>query len=131
MATAPNFASTTLPPDIVQLTTANTNRDGTGTMVKVATGTSAGIVTEQLRVTATGTTTAGMIRFFLSLNGGTSKFFLTEAPVLGANPSGTAQAFTTVVDALTGLTLQGTTTELYAATHNAETFNVIHHKAGL
>ncbi|WP_299016810.1 hypothetical protein [uncultured Caulobacter sp.] len=131
MATTPNYAATPLPPDIVQLTAANTNRDGTGTMVKVATGTASGIVTEQLRVTATGNTTSGMIRFFLSLNGGTSKFFLTEAAVLGATPSGTAPAFTTVVDALTGLTLQGTTTELYAATHNAETFNIIHHKAGL
>lgn len=131
MATAPNYASTSLPPDIVQLTAANANRDGSGTMVKVATGTAAGIVTEQLRVTATGATTTGMIRFFLSLNGGTSKFFLTEAQVLPMTPTGTTQAFTTVVDALTGLTLQGTTTELYAATNNAETFNVIHHKAGL
>ncbi|PIB91407.1 hypothetical protein [Caulobacter sp. FWC2] len=131
MAIAPNYASNPLAPDIVQLTAANTNRDGTGTMVKVATGTAAGIVTEQLRVTATGNTTAGMIRFFLSLNSGSTKSFLTEVPVVGMTPAGTAQAFTTVVDALTGLTLQGTTTELYAATNNAETFNVFHHKAGL
>ena len=76
MATTPNYAATPLPPDIVQLTAANTNRDGTGAMVKVATGTASGIVTEQLRVTATGNTTSGMIRFFLSLNGGTSKFLI-------------------------------------------------------
>jgi hypothetical protein len=131
MAIAPNYASTPLPPDVVQLTAANANRDGTGTMVKVATGTTAGVVTEQIRVTATGLTTAGMIRFFLSLNGGSTKSLLAEVPVLGMTPAASAPAFTTVVDALTGLTLQGTTTELYAATNNAETFNVFHHKAGL
>jgi hypothetical protein len=131
MATAPSYASNPLAPDIVQISTANTARDGTGTMVALTTGTTSGVVVEQIRVTAVGTTTAGAVRFFLSTDGGTTKRLLVEVLVAANTPSGTNPAWTKVVDDLTGLTLFGTSTILYAATNNAETFNVFNHKAGL
>ena len=54
MATAPNFASTPLAPDIVQLTAANTNRDGTGTIVAAFTTSASGSRIERIEVKATG-----------------------------------------------------------------------------
>lgn len=131
MAAAPAYASTPLKPDIVQISAANTNRDGTGTLVSVTVGTAQGVVTEQVRVSAVGVTTAGMVRFFLSNDGGATKRFLCEIAVTAITPSATQAGFTKVVDDLTGLTLFDTQTILYAATHNAEIFNIFHHKAGL
>lgn len=131
MASSPNYASQPLAPDVVQISAANTNRDGTGTVVLVTSGSESGVVLEQVRVTAVGVTMTGMVRFFLSTDGGISKRLLVETPVRPVNPGADTQAFTEIVDALTGLTLCGEDTHLYAATHNAETFNVFSHKAGL
>lgn len=131
MSASPNFASVPLAPDVIQISTANTNRDGTGTMGTLTTGTSNGVVIEQITVTATGTTTAGMLRFFLSIDGGSTRRLIDEVLVTAQTPSGTARAFTVVVDDLTGLVLQGTNTILYVSTNNAETFNVVAQKAGL
>jgi hypothetical protein len=131
MSSTPNFASTALAPDLVQISTANTNRDGTGTLGTLTTGTTSGVVIEQVTVTATGTTTAGVLRFFLSVDGGTTKGLIHEELVLAQTPSGTARAFTIDVDALAGLMLLTTNTILYASTNNAETFNVLVQKAGL
>lgn len=131
MAAAPNYASVALPPDIVQVSGANTNRDGTGTLVAVTTGTANGVVLEQVRIEAPATTTAGMIRFFLSNDGGATKRLFCEKTVTAIAPSGTTPAFSALIDDLVGLTLQNANTVLYAATHNAETFNIFSHKAGL
>ena len=131
MSSSPNFASTPLAPDVIQISTANTNRDGTGTLGTLTTGTSSGVVIEQITIQATGTTTAGMIRFFISTDGGTTKRLVQETIVTAATPSGTVQAFTINVSALAGLVLLTTNTILYAATNNAETFNVIAQKSGL
>lgn len=131
MSSTPNFASTPLAPDLIQVSTANTNRDGTGTLVTLTTGTTAGVVIEQVSITATGTTTAGMIRFFLSINGGTDKRLINEVIVTAVTPSGTAQAFSVYAPALEGLVLLTTSTILYASTNNAETFNILAQKSGL
>lgn len=131
MSSAPSYASVPLKPDMARLTAANTNRDGSGTLVQVTAGTAQGVVTEQIRVTAEGATTAGMVRFFLSNDGGASKRLLTEVSISAITPSATLAAFSTTVDALTGLTLYDPQTILYATTHNAEVFNIFHHKAGL
>lgn len=131
MSSSPNFASTALAPDLVQISTANTNRDGTGTLGTITTGTSSGVVIEQVTVIATGTTTAGVLRFFLSADGGTTKRLIHEELVVAQTPGSTALAFTVDVDALAGLVLLTTNTILYASTNNAETFNVLVQKAGL
>ncbi|NBX74718.1 MAG: hypothetical protein EBQ89_10555, partial [Alphaproteobacteria bacterium] len=65
MATDPNFAGTPLAGN-AQISTANTNRDGTGTLGTVVTAGASGSRIEEIVIEATGTTTAGMIRLFLN-----------------------------------------------------------------
>lgn len=131
MATTPNFAATALAPDVVQISTANTNRDGTGTLGTVTTGTTAGVVIENITIKATGTTTAGCVRFFISTDTGTTKRLIAEIVVNAITPGASTATFFSNVPQLEGLVLVGTTTILYASTHNAETFNVIAEKSGL
>ena len=131
MGASPNYASNPLPPNIIQVSAANTNRDGSGTVVELTKGTVAGVVLEQVRIEAAGVTTSGMIRFFLSIDNGATKRLFCEKPVTAITPSATTQAFSALVDDLVGLTLQDANTILYAATHNAEVFNIFSHKAGL
>lgn len=131
MAAAPSYASTPKKPDIIQVSVANTNRDGTGTLVPICAGDASGVVTEQLRIVAVGATTLGMVRFFLSNDTGATKRLIAEMPVTAITPSATQKAFAAEVPDLAGLTLYDPATILYAATHNAETFNIFHHKAGL
>lgn len=136
MATTAQFtAQPTL--EITPISTANTGRDGSGTITAVAvapsTGAGPGVGKRISRVVvqATGTTTAGMIRFFLSLDGGTTWRLYAEAPVTARTPSGTVDAFRTEVEALVGLMLPGgNLARLGAAPHNAETF-VVTVEAGL
>ena len=115
-----------------QVSTANTNRDGTGTIVTSATGPStaaaAGVGERITRVTvqATGTTTAGVIRFYLSLDNGTTNRLLVEKLVTAITPSTTLAAFRMEVPELVGLVLPGGGQALLrASTNNAETFNII------
>jgi hypothetical protein len=51
---------------IAQVSTANTNLDGTGTLAIIAAAGATGTRIDGLLIKATGTTTAGMIRFFLT-----------------------------------------------------------------
>ena len=131
MAAAPNYAAVALPPDVVQISAANTNRDGSGTLVAVTVGTANGVVLEQVRIEATGNTTAGMVRFFLSIDNGVTKRLFCEKLVTQVSAGPTTPSFSALVDDLVGLTLQNANTILYAATHNAEQFNIFSHKAGL
>jgi hypothetical protein len=115
-----------------QLTTANTNRDGTGTIVTIATGpsTTAGIgvgkrITRVL-VQATGTTSSGVLRFYLSLDNGTTNRLILERLVGPSTPSTAVLAYRTEISELVGMILPGGGQALLrASTNNAETFNVI------
>lgn len=128
MAVNPNFASTPLAAQ-AQVSTANTNRDGTGTLVTVVTGASTGSRVDDIVIQATGTTTAGMVRLFLSLDNGTTNRLIREIPVAAVTPSGTVQAFRAELYDL-GIILPNATALLRASTHNAETFNVVATRAG-
>jgi hypothetical protein len=121
MAANPAFASTSRTGS-VQVATANTNRDGTGTVVDVLTGVAAGTKVFEVVVQATGTTTAGMVRLYYF--DGTNTRLLDEVPVTAVTPSASAAAFRArrVYD---NLIIAGSTHKLQASTHNAETFNVI------
>jgi hypothetical protein len=130
MATEPQFAATPIL-EVAQVTAANTNRDGTGTIVTVASGTAAGKRISRVTIQATGTTTAGMIRFYFSPDGGTTNRLIGEVAVTAATPSGTVSAFSTLATALVGLILPGTSAQLRASTHNAETFNILIESGGL
>lgn len=135
MTTSPAYVDR---PDIqyCAISVANTNRDGTGALGTVCTGpvtaAGAGVLARIERVTikAVGTTTAGMIRFFVSNDGGTTKRFLTEFPVTAVTPSASGVSFESTVPGLVGLKLSGGNGSaaqaiLYAATEKAETFHVI------
>ena len=119
-----------------QVSTANTGRDGTGTLATVFTAGTSGARIDSILIQATGTTTAGMIRFFESIDGGTTKRLVGEVAVTAATPSGTVSAFSSIIGNgdSSGFMKKGYVLEanaiLYASTHNAETFNVIPNFAG-
>lgn len=135
MTSSPAYASIPLLPDNKQVTTANTNRDGTGTPVQISVGPTGGSpvghVIEQIIIQAVGNCTAGMIRFFLSIDGGTTIRLIDEVPVLAVTPSGIVQAFRTSAPDLIGLVLANNSAILYATTNNTETFNIIVQKSGI
>lgn len=120
--------------EISQVSTANANRDGSGTTVEVAAGpstaqgTGVGKRIAAVLIQATGTTTAGMIRFFLSTDGGTTKRLIAETVIPAVTASATAAAYAVSVPVLADLVLQGQVSsnscKLYASTEKAETFNI-------
>lgn len=105
----------------IQISTANTNRDGTGAMGTLLTGATNGSLVRQVSIKATGTTTAGIIRFFLEKSGG-SKRLVGELPVAAVTPSSSVPTFETAWYP-TNFRLQNGDI-LYASTEKAETFNV-------
>jgi hypothetical protein len=123
----------------VAISTANTNRDGTGTMTILWTAPAfvdatnpGGSRIERIVVQATGTTTAGMVRIFVSndatANTAANTFLYEEVPVTAATPSTTVQAYSTVLQAVTYQTLFpimiGPGCTLRVSTANAESFVV-------
>lgn len=117
MATTSQYVSTPKSPT-VSISTANTNRDGsTGTYGTVMTAGSSGSRVDRLNITATGTTTAGMVRLFLG------SAMIREIPVIAVTPSSTQPAWSADVIFDNGLILQASAV-LKASTNNAETFNV-------
>lgn len=123
MSTAPAFAST--PRNAIgQVTAANTARDGTGTVVTVFTAGAAGSKIERVRIQATGTTTAGVVRLFI--HDGTNFRLLREVLVGAITPSVTVEAFSANVDLSTPdqVIVLPIGYSLRASTNNAETFNV-------
>lgn len=134
MATSAQY-STSPTIDVSQLTTANTNRDGSGTTVEIAagpttaSGSGVGKRIVGVVVKATGTTTLGMIRFFLSVDGGTTKRLVDEVAVAAVTASATQAAWSGIAPNLSQIILPGqvssNTQKLYASTEKSETFNVI------
>lgn len=110
------------PAESAQLSAANTNRDGSGTLVDLFTAGTFGAILAKVELVATGTTTAGVIRLFLY--DGTNNRLYDEVLVSAITPSASVEVWsTTLILALTlkpGWKLKG-------ATHNAETFNVVTH----
>ncbi len=109
---------------VVQVSTANPNRDGTGTLGTLATGVADGKILEGVRVVATGTTTAGVVRLFLSTDGGATKRLLMEILVSAVTPSASVEVFSAERIFSRPLILQDAGAIVYASTQNAETFNV-------
>lgn len=115
---------------IAQISTANTNRDGSGTLGTVYTAGSNGGRVEYVRVKATVTTTAGMVRLYISTNGGSNKYLWAEIPIAAASVSATVQGAEGEFAPSKPLMLPASAL-LYASTHNAETFNVFAHGGDL
>jgi hypothetical protein len=125
MATAAQYASTVRTAQ-AQVSTANTNRNGTGTIATVFTAGSSGSRIDDIYITATGTTTAGVVRLFL--NDGTNTWLFEEILVTAITPSTTVQVFQSVQLNLSLILANGWS--LRASTNNAETFNIQVTRAG-
>ena len=123
----------------VVISTANTNRDGTGTITILWTAPAfvdatnpGGSRIERITIQATGTTTAGMVRLFVSSdalgNTAANTFLYEEIPVTAATPSTTVQAYAVALQAVTYQTLFpimiGPGSTLRVSTANAESFIV-------
>jgi hypothetical protein len=125
MATEPIFTSTPVI-GMVQITTANTARDGSGTLGKIITGGINGTRITRITVQAVGNTAAGIVRLYIGDNAGTPNIRLwREIPVPIVTASAVVAGFNYTLDLMgeralilpAGFTLQ-------AAPHNAENFNV-------
>lgn len=107
-----------------QVTVANPNRDGTGTLVTLFTaGQTAGSVgsrIDDIAIKAAVPTTAGMVRFFHY--DGTNTRLLKEINVSAITPSATVQAFESLLYNL-GWCFQPTH-ELRVSTEKAEAINI-------
>lgn len=120
MAADPAFAVT---PRIgaVNVATANSNRDGTGTVATVITGAATGTRIAEVVVQARVTTTAGMVRLFL-YDGSTYRLF-DEISIAAATVSASVKA-TRVSTLYNNLVLPSASWSLVASTHNAESMDV-------
>jgi len=123
----------------VTISTANTNRDGSGTMSILWTAPAfvdatnpGGSRIERVTVVGTGTVTAGMVRLFVSsdaaANTSSNTFLYEEVPVTATTPATTTQAFAVSLQAVTYSTyypiIIGPGCTLRVSTANAESFVV-------
>jgi hypothetical protein len=125
MATTPSYASVNPRVAVGVISTANTNRDGTGTgpATAIFTAGSSGSKVEEIRVKARGTTTAGMVRLYLWDGSGTDGHLFDEVPVTAITVSATVEAFEATVTYDNLFVQSGWS--VTASTHNAETFGVL------
>lgn len=125
MSTAAQYASVPATA-MAQISAANTNRDGTGTIVDVLTGGTNGTRVDDVSIVAAGTTTAGVVRLFI--NDGTTSQLWREILVTAITPSATVAVWSSFLTNLALVLKSGW--KLQASTHNAETFNVVVTRAG-
>jgi hypothetical protein len=122
MATAINFANV---PRVsgVTISTANTNRDGTGTLGTVITAGTNGTRIDRIRAQAIVTTTAGRVRLFLY--DGSAYYALEELAIAAATVSATVSGANTEVTFgdVRPLTLPSGWS-IAAGTNNAESITV-------
>ncbi len=121
MAGTPNYAATPRC-GLAAISTANTARDGTGTLGTVLTAGSSGSRIDTIVVQATVTTTEGMVRLFV--HDGTNARLWREVEVSAITVSATVAGFREEI-ALDQPLLLPNGYSLRAAPHNAESFNVI------
>lgn len=107
----------------VQISSANTAVDGSGSVTSVVTGTTAGLRVKSVKITPTGSNTRGWIAFFIYDGSNTRLFEIFPIPVstvvAPGNPIVTYNYIPTQ-----DLILVGTSMVLKAATYIAETFNL-------
>jgi hypothetical protein len=108
---------------VANISSAFTARTTTGvtSLTSVLAAGADGTVIDRVRIVASATTTAGMVRLWVYAGSGNAQL-LHEEPVSAITPSATVAVFSTEV-VLENLVLP-TGYTLYASTHNAEAFNV-------
>jgi len=122
MAANPVFTATPHV-EVTNISTANTNRDGSGTISTCFTAGASGSRLDRVIVRATGNTTNGMIRLYLY--DGTNYRIFHEVSITGTTPSATVEgASATVI--LNNFFIPGSSgfNRVGVSTHNAETFNI-------
>lgn len=127
MATTPNFSAT---PKVgsVAVATANTARDGTGTLGTIFTAGASGSRIDSIVIQASATTTAGMVRLFI--HDGTTARLYDEVPVFAVTPATSVPAWSVALGNNAPLStgryplMLPTGYSLRAATNNAETFQI-------
>ena len=125
MATAPVYYVTPVVTS-AQISAANTNLDGTGTTVEVASGTGSGSTprkVDRIRAKAIATSVAGNIRFFYSPDNGTTKRLIGELAVTAITVAAGTNSWEGTLY-LEGLALVDSNSKIYASTHIAASFNI-------
>lgn len=105
------------------LTTANTsipNGGGTGAYASLVTGSTAGKIVDEITISATNTTTAGMIRMYVF--DGTDARLHSQIPVSAVTPATNTATWSAVIRPL-NLKLHNAQ-EIRFTTHNAESFHL-------
>jgi hypothetical protein len=110
---------------VATISTANTNRDGSGTIGTIFTADATdGSIVDHVDITAIGTTTAGVVRLYV--HNGSAAFLWKEILVTAITPSTSIAVWSHTVDCSqrgNALPLPAGSS-LRASTHNAESFNV-------
>lgn len=108
----------------IQVSVANPNRDGTGTVVQLFTGqASFGSIVNSIVVKAENVTGPGMVRIFIEQGG--NYFLYEEFSIPASDPSsGILESYSSMFIIPSGLWL-AQDVSLYASTETSEVFNVI------
>lgn len=122
MATTPSFVSTPRI-GVANVASGNTNRDGSGTITALLTGSADGTKVTSITAQAAVTTTAGMVRIFLSTDSGSTWRLLDELAIAAATASASVKA-TRITATYGDLVLADSTHRLGCTTHNSESINV-------
>lgn len=114
-----------------RISTANTNRDGTGTIATILTAGQDGTRVDRVQWKATGATTAGVVRLYVVDAAATIRL-LAEALVTAITPSATIKSAEGEFVRTDGqpLVMLEPGMILKASTHNAESFDVLPVVAG-
>lgn len=106
------------------ISVANANRVVTGItgLTQVLVAGADGTRLDRAKIQATGSTTAGVIRFWLYSGSGNADLY-DEVLVTATTPSTTVEAFSATIDFNAEFLAAGYS--LYVSTHNSEAFNVI------
>ena len=109
---------------VKQLTTANSNRDGsTGTVVDLVSGTAAGVIITSVRIKSRDAVSDGMIRFYVY--DGTNARLYDEVPVTATSPTATTKTFEYAWMPPTPITIDGTSARFRGSTEVGEIFDLI------
>lgn len=123
MASNPSFLSTARYA-AVNVSTANTAIDGTGTITSLLTGVAAGTRVLEIDVQCAATSAAALVNIFISADSGTTWRLFDQITVSAATASNTVKANRNFVS-YTNLILPGTTFVLGVTTSISQSTNVI------
>jgi len=126
MSTSANFFSTPRTASGL-VSTANPNRDGSGTVPTIMTAAASGTRIDDIEIQAFGATSAGVFRLYL--NDGAGNRMVREILVTAITPSTTVAAFNARVTDLAWI-LQNASWSLRASTEVANSFNIFVTRAG-